>query len=177
MPIASISTAEMPANQAERLSASRPQQEQHHGQHQHELDVVVVDRARREDAGVVERGRADDEEREYRLVAGHEAADAQKQIKGECIEREGPGDQGGGFARSLRAGDRRDHKNDGGDRRVDQPRPVHQKPAVDAHAVLMQVEPALACDQVADLDQPQQAVIVGGPGEALEAARPRRPRR
>ena len=34
----------------------------------------------------------------------------------------------------------------------------------------MQVEPALSGDQVADLDKPQQAVIVGGSGEAPEAA-------
>ena len=35
----------------------------------------------------------------------------------------------------------------------------------------MQVEPALACDQIADLDEPEQAVIVGSPGKVFEAAR------
>ena len=131
---------------------------------------MVVDRARRENAGVEKRGCADDEEREHRHFPAHQTADAQEQIEGERIEREGPGDQNGGFAGSLRAGDCREKQNDRGDRGVDQPRPVHQKPTAGTHAVLMQVEPALPGDQVAYLDQAQQAVIVGGSGEVLEAA-------
>jgi hypothetical protein len=49
-----------------------------------------------------------------------------------------------------------------GDRRVDQARPVHEESAVGPHPVLVQVEPALPRQQVAHLDQAQQAVIVAG---------------
>ena len=88
----------MPARPGGAIVRTRLQQEQHHRQHQHELDVVVVDRAWREDTGIVEGGRADDEEWEYRLFARREAADTQEQIKGQCIKHEGPGNQGDGFA-------------------------------------------------------------------------------
>ena len=71
---------------------------------------MVVDRAWREDTGIVERGRADDEEWEYRLFACREAADTQEQIKGQSHKAEGPGDQGDGFACSWRSGHRGDHR-------------------------------------------------------------------
>ncbi|MGT2464674.1 hypothetical protein ACVOMV_03055 [Mesorhizobium atlanticum] len=37
---------------------------------------------------------------------------------------------------------------------------MHEEAARRAHPVLMEIEPALAGKQVADLDQPQHAVIV-----------------
>ena len=72
------------------------------------------------------------------------------------------------------AGQRRCGEDDGGDRRIDQPRPVHDEAAFRPHPVLMQVEPALAGQQVANLDQPQQAVIVAaGIGQLRKAGRRR----
>ena len=63
-----------------------------------------------------------------------------------------------------------DDEDDGGDRRIDQPRPMHDEAAFRPHPVLMQVEPALAGQQVADLDQPQQTVIVAaGIGQFAKA--------
>ncbi len=94
----------------------------------------------------------------------------QEQVERHRIERQRPDDHGDGFAYCLRAGDGLDDEDDGGDRRIDQPRPVHQEPAAGPHAILMQVEPALAGNEVAHLDQPQPAVIVGVPGEIAKAA-------
>jgi hypothetical protein len=57
-------------------------------------------------------------------------------------------------------GKRGDYQYDRRDRRIDQPRPVHGEAAFRSHAVLIEIEPALAADQVADFDEAHQAVIV-----------------
>ncbi len=67
MPIASISTADNAGQPGRTIVPPRLQQEQHHRQHAYELDVVVIDRPRPEDADIEECGRADDEKRKHRL--------------------------------------------------------------------------------------------------------------
>ena len=109
--------------------------------------------------------------RQHCPIAADGPADPDQEEHRRRQKHQRPGDQRDGFAGRHAAGDRGDGKHDRGDRRIDKPRPVHDEAAVRAHAVLVEVEPALAADQVADLHQAEQAVIVAVP-EASSVGKP-----
>ena len=175
MPTASISAAHSAGHQP--LGEARPfgaDKRRDHGERQHQLHIVVVDMPgakmpmKCSAAAPMTTARAALPSRRRRPCRSDQQEHRRRQ------QQQRPGDQRDGFAGRHAAGDRRDGKHDRGDRRIDQPRPVHDEAAFRPHAVLMQVEPALAADQVANLDQAQQAVIVAAGGvERRKAARRR----
>ena len=140
-------------------------QQGHHGESKGELDIVMVEHARREDADIVKARRADEQRGQHGLAAGEAAHRAQQEIQRGGKEHRRPEHQRDRLARCQAAGHGRSRKNDGRDRRVDQSRPVHDEAVGRTHAVLGEIEPALAADQVADLDETQHAVIVGSGGK------------
>ena len=69
MPTASISAAHMPAAQPLAKPGSGRGQRRNRGQRQHQLHIVVVDIAWREDADEMQCRRADDDDRQHRPIA------------------------------------------------------------------------------------------------------------
>ena len=135
-------------------------QEMQHRKDENELEIVVIDRAGGKDVDEVERGGAHHGSRQRRRIARDRACATDDEDH--CCDEQGhrPGDQRERFRhRHISGGALRRH-DDQRDRQIDQPRPVHDETALGSHAVLMQVEPALSAKQVADLDHPQEAVIV-----------------
>ena len=119
----------------------------------------------------------------------HLAQDCRQEADGDCGEagsaqveqpRRAPADGGHGQRehaqrhydlrgefRARLPEDRSKQRDHGEDRKVDQPRPVHRHPIRGRKAVLAQIEPALAGNQVAHLYQPQRIVAADGLGRQL----------
>jgi hypothetical protein len=92
-----------------------------------------------------------------RRIAGELAC--QPRYAGEVQQQQrGRPDSCGHALRQLRWRDHRAGANEGGERQIDQPRPVHRHPVGRAQPVLGEIEPALAGEQVAHLHQPHGVV-------------------
>ena len=126
----------------------------------HNLPAVVIDPQRLElrgqqrhqrEACTSEQGRPEAEALAGQLADGEHRHQQQQQR-----HREGGGPLGIGHRHELR-----EQPHQPRQRRIDQPRPVHQRALGRAHAVLKQVEPALPGEQVAHLHQPHHVVGIG----------------
>ena len=122
---------------------------------------------------------ADGQDRQHRPIAADGAGEPEQEEHRQRHQHQRPGDKGDGFAHRHAAGHGGGRKHQRGDRRIDQPRPVHDEAAVRSHPVLVQVEPALPADQVAYLHEAQQAVIVafGQRGKAAPGVQAERQQR
>ncbi|CDX42601.1 hypothetical protein MPLDJ20_50122 [Mesorhizobium plurifarium] len=122
---------------------------------------MVIDHARAVDHQEEESCRRQDDRRHRDIRSGKALRGAHQHEYGQPVEQGRPDDLRGAFGGGGAGAQRIEGHDDQREWRVDQPRPVHDEAARGAHPVLMEIEPALAAEQVADLDQPQHAVIVG----------------
>ncbi len=92
--------------------------------------------------------------------AAHSAPGETHEAQERHHQQKRPDRQRPGFG-ALGADEEAEDRDQIGDRQIDEARPVHQRTAGKAKAVLRHVEPALASQQIANFDEAHGVVIVG----------------
>lgn len=158
--------------QCRRPARWRFKQQAQTGHAQHQLDIVVIERARRKNAEEIQCGSADHDSGQHGAVTGKAARGASREKYGQAEEQRRPQHLRNILGKGRAAGQGRYGDDDGGDRRIDQPRPMHDETAFQAHPVLVEIEPPLAGQHVANFDEAQQIVVVAaGIGQCREAGK------
>ena len=151
-----------PAIQPARLSSWAAGEEEETGDGAQDLRVVVVDAARPELGERQDRGR-DEKEGEGCGDRAGAALRLAGDDEGQREEQERWPEDAGRQLRSVAAQQRREGADQGGERRVDQPRPVRDERHGCADARQRGVEPRRAGEQLAHRHQPQRVVRVAQP--------------
>ena len=116
----------------------------------------MVDVARQIDEQRIEKEERQDERPDRGRAAGEPSADRRRAAHHAEEQQHRPGGQ----RKPLAVAEKVAEQDQPGDRRVDQARPVEERAARRIHAMLDEIEPALARQEVAHLHEPQKAVRV-----------------